>query len=83
MALDEARIHAAPHEIRIGGRARAGAKKAAREARKTDREVEANRLDKVAATYVDRYVKREVGAAWGTEIELTEGLSTPGPLASR
>jgi integrase len=52
-----------------GGKDPAGAKKAAREARKTDREVEANRLDKVAATYVDRYVKREVGAAWGTEIE--------------
>jgi integrase len=52
-----------------GGKDPAGAKKAAREARKTDREVEANRLDKVAATYVDRYVKREVGAAWGAEIE--------------
>lgn len=52
-----------------GGQDPAGAKKAAREARKTDREVEANRLDKVAATYIDRYVKREVGAAWGTEIE--------------
>jgi integrase len=52
-----------------GGKDPAGAKKAAREARKTDREVEANRLDKVAATYVERYVKREVGAAWGAEIE--------------
>jgi integrase len=52
-----------------GGKDPAGAKRAAREMRKTDREVEANRLDKVAATYVDRYVKREVGAAWGAEIE--------------
>jgi integrase len=52
-----------------GGKDPAGAKKAAREARKTDHREEANRLDKVAATYVDRYVKREVGAAWGAEIE--------------
>jgi integrase len=52
-----------------GGKDPARAKKVAKEARKADREVEANRLDKVAAIYVDRYVKREIGAAWGKEIE--------------
>jgi integrase len=51
------------------GKDPAGAKKAAREARRAESKAEEHRLDKVAASYVDRYVKREVGAAWGKEIE--------------
>ena len=52
-----------------GGKDPAGAKKAARQAHEAERSAEDKRLDKVAASYVDRYVKREVGAAWGKEIE--------------
>ena len=52
-----------------GGKDPAGAKKTARAARKAERETEEHRLDKVATAYVERYVKREVGAAWGREIE--------------
>ena len=52
-----------------GGKDPAGTKKATREAHKAARGAEDRRLDKVAASYVDRYVKREVGAAWGKEIE--------------
>ena len=52
-----------------GGKDPAGAKKTARAARKAERETEEHRLDKVATAYIERYVKREVGAAWGREIE--------------
>jgi integrase len=52
-----------------GGKDPARAKKAAREARKAKRDADDKRLDKVAASYLDRYVKREVGAAWGKEIQ--------------
>jgi integrase len=52
-----------------GGRDPAAAKKAARAAVRAERDAEDNRLDRVAASYLDRYVKREVGAAWGKEIE--------------
>lgn len=52
-----------------GGKDPAAAKKAARAAASAERDAEDNRLDRVAASYVDRYVKREVGAAWGKEIE--------------
>ncbi len=52
-----------------GGKDPATAKKDARHARKTEREAEDRRFNKVATSYVDRYVKREVGAAWGKEIE--------------
>jgi integrase len=51
------------------GKDPARAKKAAREARKADREAEDHRLEKIADAYIGRYVKREIGAAWGKEIE--------------
>jgi integrase len=52
-----------------GGKDPASDKKAARAAARAARGAEDNRLDRVAGSYVDRYVKREVGAAWGKEIE--------------
>ena len=50
-------------------RAREALGDVARAARKAERETEEHRLDKVATAYIERYVKREVGAAWGREIE--------------
>jgi integrase len=47
----------------------AGEKKASRAAARAERAAEDNRLDRIAASYVDRYVKRKVGKAWGKEIE--------------
>lgn len=52
-----------------GGKDPAGAKKAAKAARKAERNADEHRLDKVAAAYIQRYVKKEVGEAWGAEIE--------------
>jgi integrase len=52
-----------------GGRDPSVEKKAFRAAARAERAAGDNRLDRIAASYVERYVKREVGAAWGREIE--------------
>ena len=52
-----------------GGKDPAGEKKATRAARKAEREAEDSRLDRIAASYVDRHVRRSVGRTWGKEIE--------------
>jgi integrase len=52
-----------------GGRDPSAEKKASRAASRAERAAEDNRLARIAASYVDRYVKREVGKAWGREIE--------------
>jgi integrase len=48
-----------------GGKDPAAVKQASRAAAKS----EDSRLDRIAASYVERYVKRNVGEAWGREIE--------------
>jgi integrase len=52
-----------------GGKDPSADKKAFRAAARAERAAEYNRLDRIAASYVDRYVKRKVGKAWGKEIE--------------
>ena len=52
-----------------GGKDPASEKRAARELAGAERDAEDSRLDRIAASYVDRYVKRSVGEAWGKEIE--------------
>jgi integrase len=52
-----------------GGKDPSAEKKASRAAVRAERTAEDNRLARIAASYVDRYVKREVGKAWGREIE--------------
>ena len=52
-----------------GGKDPAEAKKAARIARKAKRSTDEHRFDKVAASYVQRYVAKKIGDAWGAEIE--------------
>ena len=52
-----------------GGKDPAAVKQAARAATKAEREAEDSRLDRIAASYVDRHVRRSVGKTWGKEIE--------------
>jgi integrase len=52
-----------------GGKDPSAEKKASRAAARAERAAEDNRLARIAASYVNRYVKREVGRAWGNEIE--------------
>jgi integrase len=52
-----------------GGKDPASAKKAARVARRAERHANEDRFDMVAASYVQRYVAREIGDAWGAEIK--------------
>jgi integrase len=52
-----------------GGKDPAGEKKAVRAAARAERAAEDNRLDRIAASYVDRHVRRSVGKTWGKEIE--------------
>jgi integrase len=52
-----------------GGKDPSAEKKASRAATRAERAAEDNRLDRIAAFYVDLYVKRKVGKAWGKEIE--------------
>ena len=61
-----------------GGKDPARAKKTARAARKAERETEEHRLDPVATAYIERYVKREVGAAWGGESRGLRLRTSPG-----
>jgi integrase len=51
-----------------GGKDPAAAKKAAREARRAEQST-ADRIETVAASFVDRYVRRNVGASWARETE--------------
>jgi integrase len=52
-----------------GGKDPAAAKTAARAALKAEREAEADRVDTIARSFVERYVKRHVGDGWGHETE--------------
>jgi integrase len=52
-----------------GGKDPAAAKRDSRAAAKCEREAEDSRLDRIAASYVDRHVRRNVGKTWGKEIE--------------
>jgi integrase len=52
-----------------GGKDPASEKKATRALARAERDAEDSRLDRIAASYLDRYVKRSVGEAWGKEIE--------------
>jgi integrase len=52
-----------------GGKDPASEKRATRALARAERDAEDSRLDRIAASYLDRYVKRSVGAAWGKEIE--------------
>src|ERR1700704_1348419 len=52
-----------------GGKDPAAAKRDSRAAAKDERDAEDSRLDRIAASYVDRHVRRSVGKTWGKEIE--------------
>jgi integrase len=52
-----------------GGRDPAKAKRAARESAKAARADEDNRVARVAELFLERYVKHNVGASWGKEVE--------------
>jgi integrase len=52
-----------------GGRDPAAVKQATRAAAKAGREAETHVVRRVADSFVERYVKRNVGEAWGREIE--------------
>jgi integrase len=52
-----------------GGKDPASEKKATRALARAARDAEDRRLDRIATSYLERYVKRNVGEAWGKEIE--------------
>jgi len=71
-AIDLATARRRAEEARgevAGGKDPAAMKQAARDARKAEQEASERRFAKIVASYVDRYVKRELGAAWGKEVE--------------
>jgi integrase len=68
LATARRRAQAAIGEV-AGGKDPAAVKQAARAATKAEHEAEDSRLDRIAASYVDRHVRRSVGKTWGKEIE--------------
>jgi hypothetical protein len=52
-----------------GGKDPAALKRASKAALRAEREVQADVVERVAASFLDRYVKRNVGPTWGREIE--------------